>query len=279
MAVVAQVEADSSAFAFQSHKKFGNESPGLLSGLLGELLTSAFLTATTASIANAIISRRWTRNTNQFDCHLPQMPSLFPEARLRLCSTHLALACQLGEYYDHLNYLRDLSARVASKSQIEAEIAPIAQAWQALAMSAVTCINQLLQQLQDDARQVDEERALFVTDLLMRVTAGETPCVDAYGMAKIPAWADRRNETRTRRGLQAFLQLEDSLQRVAVLDASVDGIGVLGLQNAHVGARVGLLVKPGYTLDGTVVWVDGMRAGIKLNAPLPVDFQPQTYHS
>jgi hypothetical protein len=200
-----------------------------------------------------------------------------------LCSVPdaLLLSSHLADYFDHLAFLRDLILRwfphgSRPNSDRQTETAAIAEAWRGLAVRAHLGIDELFGRLTGAARELACERTHFVADLLLRAAAGDSPCIDAFGAVKIPSWVDRRREARSRHGFHAFLQVDGGLQRVGVLDANEDGIGVLGIRGVAPGSRVGLMIKPGHSIDGTIAWVSGARAGIELDAPLPAECQLMT---
>lgn len=255
----------------------GDRQPDL-SVVLGELQNSAQLTATTASIANTMVTRPGLLSDTLLSCYLPPLPKRFPQANARLSAltSTSPLAARLGKYYAELASQRLLIEEFCERStalavEREQRISAIADSWRALAAQAIAAIEEMSPCAPASKTRPNSDRTELLCHLLRSAAAGAAPCVDPYGVVVIPSWVDRRKEARELRGFQAILQVEESLQRVAVLDASEFGIGVLGLTNAREGSRVGLLIKPGYKLNGTVIWVDGTRAGIRLHSRLPAN--------
>lgn len=251
-----------------------------LSAVFGELLNSAQLTAATASIANTMATQPGLLSDRLLSNYLPPAPKIFPETHLRLIELDptTVIPAAVRAYYDELAAQRVLIEHCYQRWPTHSTdgakaVAATAESWRGLATLALAAIHEMSCWLPTSEWRPGLDRVELVNYMLRRAAAGDAPCIDARGAVEIPPWADRRRDTRELRGLQAVLQVDDSLQRVAVLDASEVGIGVLGLTNAAVGSRVGLLIKPGSNLSGTVVWVNGARAGIKLDSRLPANSQ------
>jgi hypothetical protein len=153
------------------------------------------------------------------------------------------------------------------------DIDAIADDGRQLAGDGVAAIRELALKLCTELREQSRARHQAGVDQLTRAEAVGSPCTDGHGSVEVPVWADRRRSSRTRHGLQAHFEIDGSLQRAAVLDASEYGLGVLGLRDAVAGSRVSLLLGPGLSIGGRVVWVSGVRAGIELDVPLPPDSQ------
>ena len=244
--------------------------------LLDELLNSALLTAATASIGNAIMSRKHGTSRRMISAYLPPTPSFFHGMRLLLSREPgmLQLSRRLGDYYANLQTLRELTARDAMEPDtLEVSIASLTDAWRQLAQAAENAIGTLADLLYPELKHQTNERRDLVLELLAQVSAGNSPCIDAYGTIRLPIWANRRSGQRVPKDLQAYFLVNESLQRAAVLDVSEIGIGVLGLRGASSGSRVTLLLGPGHSSTGRVIWVKATRCGIELDEPLPPDCQ------
>lgn len=248
----------------------------LLAGLLEELLNSALLTAATASIANWILVKSDSSSRKSLSSYIPPPPLFFQQSLLKLC-VHIdtfPLSSQLREYYDRLEFLRNITLRFAEHCEASGVDEPIgievlACAWQELAGGCRTAISELGEQLTDIPAMRNTERYLKVLEVLSEIEIGYHPCVSSDGMVTVPFWAERRSLKRKQLNLQAYIVVGDSIEKVAVLNASEMGIGVMGLVNAHVNTLVHLLVRPGLSISGKVVWVKDDRAGIILEQPLP----------
>lgn len=244
--------------------------------LFDELLNSALLTATTASVGNAVARLKAGCSRRLISAYLPPLPSHFPEARILLLQTPgmLPLSRQLGDYYAHLQTLREVTVRDAIEPETLAlSITTLADAWAQLSGVALGVIVALHAELIPVLREQASERYELVTDLLARAHAGESPCVDSYGAVRLPIWANRRQGLRNPKDLQAYFIVTESLQRAAVLNVCETGIGVLGLRGITVGSRVTLLLGPGQRISGTAMWVNEARCGIQLDESLPPDSQ------
>lgn len=246
--------------------------------VFSELLNCALLTAATASIANSM-HRSATANLKQIASHLPPEPVLFPQMYPRLVesATTSRIAVAIADYYSRLQPLRSLIRSCVRSSEaggvsVDIEASTIALAWQHLADQALGVIEHL-EDFKPDLSDLLRQKCHTVSNLLSQAHAGGTPCLNAVGSVELPNWAERRIQKRTVHNIQAVFIIGDRFQRAAVLDASDHGLGVLGLRDISVGERVGLVTKPGLQISGVIIWVNGPRAGIELDTPLPAGCQ------
>lgn len=248
----------------------------LIPSLLDELLNSALLAATTASIANWIIEQGDLGARKSLVVYLPPNPTLYHEAALRLCmvETTAEAASILREYYDRLSFLRHL-ARDFSDSLSEGRFGPssasvLAQSWRELCGMARTAVATLVALLGEDAHARIAAKEAKIAEILTAAENGSHPCVSPDGSVVVPFWAERRHLARSRVSLQAYFLVANGLQRAAVVDATETGLGVVGLTGIDVGMKIALIVRPGQTIAASVRWVEGNRCGLSLATPLPV---------
>lgn len=269
--------------AFASQRLSANtvasdDTQALLAGLLEELLNSALLTATTASIANWMLTNQQSATRRNLSCYFPPSPSFFQQTILQLCvrGDTIAISSCLREYYDRLTFLRLLTLRYAECDGASADADPVSievlsGAWQELASAARVAVLELGEATGIDKSANSHPRYLRVVELLAEIQLGYHPCVKHGGVVNVPFWTERRTLQRKHINLQAFIVVGECIERVVVLNASDRGIGVLGLLNAPTGTLVQLLIRPGLSIGGKVVWVDQDRAGISLEQPLPAN--------
>lgn len=253
----------------------------LLAGLLEELLNSTLLTAATASIANWMVVNQDRPARRNLVCYFPPPPAFFPQAMLKLCVNidTIELSSRLRDYYDRLAFLRTLTIGFADRDGSEGDMDPVsievlAGAWQELAAAGRAAVCALGEHLCDGKSMHDNERHRTVLELLSQIELGNHPCVDAAGTVTVPYRTERRALQRRSMNVQAYIVVGESIERVAVLNASDKAIGVLGLLNASLGTAVHLLVRPGFSISGKVDWVGLGRAGISLDQSLPADLSP-----
>lgn len=269
--------ADRGAQSYRPESHVTDPVVSLVSGVLDEMLNSGALTAAASSIANAALARHASVNEGLVAIYLPPLPSLFPQARLQLCimPRTCALSILLSSYFDRLAFLCDLTRNRIEHVQSAAadqSFAPIARAWRMLAADALEALPEFGRlQMQTNEQQV--RRMAQTIELLTRAESGGWPCVDAYGSIKRPFWTDRRSTNRTEKNILALFAVGDSLQRASVVNASRTGLCVQGLKGIWVAARISLLVAPGRSIAGSVVWCKEDKAGIALDDVIPVDSQ------
>lgn len=271
---VIEYPADASSAAPRLSDDLTRTTP-LISNLLDELLNSALLAATTSSIANWIVEAADYDARRSLGLYLPPPPTIYREAALHLClgGTTADAAAKLRDYYDRAAFLRQLT-RDFSDQQNEGRVAAsglsvMAQAWRELCYAARTAIDSLHALNAEAARSSVAAKQSKVTEILIDAQDGGHPCVSPDGSVVVPFWAERRHLARSRISLQAYLIVSDSIQRVAVVDATENGLGVVGLKGAIEGMQVALIVKPGHMIDATIRWVTNDRCGISLAQPLP----------
>ncbi|CAN0305410.1 unnamed protein product, partial [Phaeothamnion confervicola] len=245
--------------------------------VFAEFLNSALLAATTCSIVNAIANDLPSSSRRNLSAYLPPVPTVFRLSHMRLCldrRTH-GFASSLAGYYDRLHVLKCLAVNVANRAGWDREadlieIADMAHPWRKLATEALATIEEF--NGEQGVRAADcGERSDIVANLLARAGSGGSPCVDAFGKVRLPAWAERRGQNRSVRSLHAIFLTGEGFQGAAVMNVSEKGLGVLGLRDVSVGSQVSLLIKPGSSISGRIVWVNGARAGIELDETLPED--------
>ena len=250
----------------------------LFAGLLEEIVNSALLTAATASIANWMLAKKDGTSRSNLTCYLPPVPAFFQQSLLKLC-VHIdmfSVSSRLREYYDRLELLRNLTLRFAAQSEEPGAhdsvgIEVLSGAWQELAGVCRAAVSELGEQLAEDETTRNNERYLKVLEVLSEIELGYHPCVSTDGVVTVPFWLERRTLRRKQMNLQAYIVVGESIEKVAVLNASDKGIGVLGLSNVSAGTKVHLLVRPGFSIDGQVVWAKDGRAGIALEQSLPAE--------
>lgn len=275
---VARLQIESAPQAVRPGRASPDPITILLSAVLAETLNSCVLAAVTASVANAVLAGQPGCSERMLTQYAPPPPTLFPHVRLKLCMTArtCSAAILLSSYFDRLVFLRDLTCnRIASGTEgaESTSFAAIAKAWRMLAADALEALAEFNRL--DVAGSDDESttRLSATIDLLKRAEEGGMPCVDGLGAVRMPAWAERRATQRVAKNVQAYFMIEKSLQRAYVIDASRNGVCVLGLQKISVGTRVHLLVGPASSIGGKVAWFKDGKAGIALDCELPEDSQ------
>lgn len=247
----------------------------LLAGLFEELVNSALLVATTASIANWMIKHEDQATRHNLICYLPPTPALFQQSLLKLCFCPATqdVTSTLREYYDRLDFLRSLTTHFTGlgKEDDNIQIEVVTDSWQELALAGKAALTTLVDHLADQSIKTSHVRYQKVLSLLSDVALGHHPCVTSAGVVSVPFWADRRALRRRQTNLEAYIVVGSRIEKVAVLNASEHGIGVLGLTSVTAGDAIDLLVRPGFSIKGRVAWIKAERAGIMLEAPLPTE--------
>lgn len=247
----------------------------LKSSIFGDFINTSILVAATAGIANALASERPDCNPRLLTRHLPPIPAMFAQSYLELCTTtgsHPFVA-DLATFYSRLRKSRNLLACAGALAEhasrpMPLDLAAVAMDWRQLAHQALKLIDENMA-LAGIRNGTVGARCELVAGLLAEAHVGGAPCLTAVGTVDLPAWADRRARKRTPKNLQAILLIGGGFQSAVVVDASERGLGVVGLRDVTAGESVLLLIRPGANIAGQIAWVNGPRAGIKLDEPLP----------
>lgn len=249
----------------------------LAAGLLEELLNSALLAATAASIATWRADHHSISLGRILHTYIPPHPVLYSQLLIQiLTSPQLSeSAPELRDYYDRLAFLRALEESKANGSLHELPLDErpdsLAWAWQKLATVGKAAIEAVSRHASAAALARQEGKIKAICEVLDAAAAGRSPCIDVNGHVAVPFWTERRVSRQTRFDLHVYLLVNGGIQRVAVLDASAQGLGVSGLKNVAVGDAVDLVLQSDHShlIAGRVIWESGDRAGIALDEPIP----------
>ena len=258
------------------------ERENLIGALFEELLNSTLLTAASASIAIWTMARPDTVRRRNLTCYLPPSPQLFPQALLTFCMS-FDLTASLREYYDRLDFLRGLTFDYADDGEGNApydvaSVEVLTGSWQDLALTGRKVAMEMATQISITDFKRHRERFDRVVELLAEIERGGHPCIDSAGTITVPFWAERRQLRRKPLNLQAYLAIGQRIERVAVINASSKGIGVAGLTGIKVGTVVQLLLSPGHSIAGSVVWSNADQGWDRTRALATRDVQPaRTY--
>lgn len=249
-----------------------------LNAVIIEFLNSAVLTAASAGVANALQNATNSLEMRLAVSCLPPRCEVFPKLRSKLSldlRSH-EFAAAIGDFYSHLQPIRNLTQAAIRTSQLTADAMidrrVLAIAWTDVAKCALDTLDREECFIANACEGV-QGRCVQVRELLTEATLGGTPCLGDDGSIDLPAWTERRLAKRIAHNIQVIFMISGTFQRCSVLDASEYGLGVLGLTNVSIGERVSLLMKPGHQIDGLIAWINGSRAGIELDEALPADSQ------
>lgn len=250
----------------------------VLARLHQELISNALLISTTASIATGLAEGAAGLSRSMLIQYLPPVSTAIPilVERLQGLWALSTLMRRLSGLHCDLEALRAASTRAQCVARRTSDLASLAVGWQRLAGDVRAVLEDLACML-PAASVTGRNRMAWVLSLLEAVEQGETPCIDAYGRVLLPTGVEKRQLFRHTTSQHVHLAIGDSLQRALVIDASVGGVGVWGLRDCEVGDSVRILVGPGRGVSGAIVWREGRRAGIRLDASSPA--LPELLHN
>ena len=247
----------------------------LSAALLPMLLEAGLSLAICGSILNAAGSRPESASLRKFAYFLP---APLPPVRLALLGSGFDLAPILSEIERFSSHLA-IATRIARSELDEAscqqtgflkEIVYVRDLWCGLAASAQLHILQLASLAGSDASGLAGGTLEKIQDLLSGVVNGGTPCLDSSGQIIAGDIGSRRRAPRFPVDMGVTVRHGADVQECRIRDVSSGGLGLDGIANIASGDSICIIVKGNRELDGTVAWVKGDQAGIRLGAELPV---------
>lgn len=248
----------------------GGPSAEVVLRLFEELVAGALHLGLTTSIALGLARGTPDLERSALGRYLPARPSVLPivvlELKLagRTDETVAALSGLDVALVQQRTEAHALATSVPGRCD-DAWLAEHAKRWQELASRLAEALVRLIDMQPAAIRQSHRAMARAALGQLGAVAEGETPHLDRHGRLVVPLVAERREHARSAARKHVHLMAGDGIQRVLVTDASTTGVGVWGLRNAAVGDRIRVLAAPGREVDGTIVWCEGLRAGIRLD--------------
>jgi hypothetical protein len=247
----------------------------LLLALNAEAEAAATLIAVSASIANAL-----ARNDAPRPCpralttFAPPEPGVFAASAAHLMSQEYApeLLPALQELFSRMALARQMSRAFAAEAGINSRAPSVdpealADAWRKACRSAETALRTLKRELNQHGAP---QRAATVglLDLLDVAGRGLHPCVEPDGCVIVPGWAERRQHRRHRTDLEVEVMIGLAVETARVFDVSAGGMGLTGLKTPRRGDAITVKLDTGRRLRGTIAWVAGNKAGMRLQQPL-----------
>lgn len=245
--------------------------------LLDELLNSALLAASAASLALWASKTGDTQGLHRLAGHVPSQPQCYSRMLSEITTdpAFSGFAAELRDYYDHLAFVRVLTRWDTACAVAGGQAAMIADcqeaAWQRLAEAGLAAIEATSSHVSPPTIEAKKVKIEQTQRLLESIVWNAPSSVDDNGKITVPQWRDRRNPRRSLFDLNVYLLINGSIQRVSVVDASERGLGISGIVGAAAGDQVDLVLHIDHIIPGRVVWTKGERAGIALDEPFPQD--------
>ena len=198
---------------------------------------------------------------------LPAVPSTLCLILRELETTHCGkeVVQTLTQFSDDLARLRIASAALSPASpDYQGEVERLVSEWRSLAALLARGLSTLAELWPTAIARANTAMARSALIYLEAIATGEPSCLDRSGKMLVPVITENRRHSRSAVNRHAYVFSGSGIQRVLVLDASLQGIGVWGLRGAGSGDKVEILVAPGKRIAGVVSWCSGLRAGITL---------------
>jgi len=237
--------------------------------LIEEIVNAAFLVAATASTANCLARRETLAvAATELLSHLPPRLTGAPPPQSMPFSDEFS--CALFAFDHRLAMLSELSGLTARTTSFRPDFQLIASNWQRAASQAQAILSRLEVEATPCFIAGIGEHIRLANLLLLAAALGESPCTDEEGAVFVPVPVERRGFFRATANRQVIFEINVSIQCAVMQNVSKQGLGVLGLNGAEPGNAVSLMIGPGHSVDGQIIWVQDHRAGIRFCQPLPL---------
>ena len=247
-----------------------SEKKSLLDLIVAEFSTASLFSIVATCIVQARLDGRAVRLAGPADIYLPSAPTAFPHAMPALAKMGVptAILQSILAFHTRATFAARLSTPMLSRLNEQTEDGAIDLAsehavWQSVCGAALLVIHFLYAEngFPDDTHQ---DNMQLIRDSIKAIGNGETPFVRSDSTVFIPGWFDYRREIRRLFGWRVEVHHQNH-RMLGVLDnLSRTGMGLSTQSPMIVGRPVYVILQDGRQLEGTVVWVNGLRCGATL---------------
>jgi hypothetical protein len=242
--------------------------------LRADLLQVGAGLAALTSILNALASGAGDPATQTALTWLkPQMSPVGETAAARLL--------EVADLFDAMQAFHVLAARLTFARSLtdamregltKADYQLAADAWQRSARSLLTLLDRMEPHLTSAGYGDGADHTATTLELLKRVAAGESPCLDRDGGLSARGWAERRSEKRMVTDRPIRLVSGSLAQTGRLVNISRHGLCIAIKTALRNGSVLQLSVDGDpRTFSASVQWCHGGRAGLEFERPLAID--------
>ena len=260
----------SSAQHLQSIAYTPAQSGDISPAIVDEIVNAAFLVAATSSTANCLARADSGLAPAELLSYLPPRLTSKPADFADPAAENFVGA--LNAFDHRLAMLCEFSRLAVQSNDYKPDFAVIAITWRRAASQAKALITKLDAGSGSRLRVGNKEPIRLARLLLEAAEREESPCIDESGLVAVPVPIERRAALRLSASRIALFDLNGVIQQALVKNVSSRGLGVEGLDGAAAGNEILLMIGPSQSVAGQIVWVQGLEAGIRLDALLPQSF-------
>ena len=248
----------------------------MLEALVCEVHSTALLTATVASAANAFRRDGAERSEAGLKPYVPREPAIISVLRNGMLETDLNedTARLVIQYFDNLGparialdrYFADAN-HIGEDRAAALHLLAVSTAWRRACQDALLAVRQLHADSQRLPAQYANNSKLL-NNLLQDVIMGGTPCLDGNDRIALPDLRQRRQLARRSVCQPCQLTYNRSTSQAFVRDVSPGGFGLERVPQLVPKTQVEIEMPSGRRFSGVVAWCSGSSAGIRFARPL-----------
>jgi hypothetical protein len=236
-----------------------------------EFLTSALLTAVTASMIKARTDDRRLRFSVPVEHYLPQVPNSIHDI-IRSDEAiffNRNLGAALIVFYDTLRIARqtvpeDIAVWQGDAAEGGEDWDALGRTWQKLCGEARLVLLALCEF--DFLCDTDQSARLFeIEELVKTARYGGTPCLRVDNLIIVPGWLDQRRDTRIPLGLSVQIEIGNNRRRATIRDLSVAGFGLSHCPAVPNGTSIVVTLPEGTRISGMAMWSHGGNVGVQFS--------------
>lgn len=247
-----------------------SEKKTLLDLVVAEFSTAALFSIVATCIVAARLDGRAVRLAGPAEIYLPSAPTVLPNAITALSKMGMATSIlqSILAFHTRATFAARLSTPVFSRWNENAEsgtgdLAGEHAVWNTVCGAALLVVHFLYAEngFPDDT----QERSMqLIRDSIRAIGNGQTPFVRSDSTVFIPGWFDYRREVRRTFGWRVEVHHQNHRMLGVLENLSRTGMGLSTQSVMIVGRPVCAILQDGRQLEGTIVWVNGLRCGATL---------------
>jgi hypothetical protein len=248
-----------------------------LEALTCEVQTAALQTAAVTSAVNVLDTPAPLEDPKSVGGFVPAEPVMFLLSRMQRGDEVLTAdtVAELKRYFSVLaqarhviaGYLADLDAIGPGHAAI-LHASALRHAWRRACRSGLAAVKAVADDVEAWVPECYTATTPVLSSILNGAAAGFHPCVDVTGRIYLPELPQRRRAPRTTLLQPCEVRTARRRMSAIVRDVSSGGIGLDRVPGLAPADLVTIDMETGRRFVGTVMWVDGSRAGIRFGTSL-----------
>ena len=258
--------------------------------LIGELHLAAMQIAVVTSGVNALQAGIKLKNALSLQDLGPHTPDAETITLPRSSREQLGIAYkkiiavrdlfrELGPAQDDVELFCADAEKYGEQEAAFLDLGAVADRWRCLSVRALGAITGLEAETARCLLARYGENSLLLKRLLRSTIKGESPCVGADSIIKVPDLPQRRAAVRPNVRIPCLVEYHGMTFDVTIKDISTGGVGLDDAPPLRPQNVVLIEFEGGHCVAGLVVWSKGSRAGVKFDIPLTPNHELLTQHA